>query len=430
MTSPKTNSPDAADVSGRLSGIHHARNFTRFVLFEVFWGLGIALTLWTTILPGYLSAIGAPLFLISLMPQLNVLMALIAQPATMRWFAWRERRLNICVLLQIAGSFAFLVLGWLAWTNRLNGLALVWASGILLLTRALLLNMTSSIYYGVMMDITPQNIRGRLLGARGIALAITGVVGSLLCRRFLGRGGIKGYGLCFLIAFGFYILGSVMLKTIREIKVEHHRPARDFGVLAQLRHLLNVKKMKTYMAAHIMTVAAMSGIGLITVYWKNRLGGAETLIGTFTLVFMLARIIAAPSCGWLADRLGYRFFSILRSAALLGAFAAPFFGSSPMYAYLTFALLGLAHSVMEMWIANYPAELFPGENRVQLIAVGQMLASPVALGTAFMFGWLVEREGISLQTVFAVTGAFAFLSFLTIIFMLPEPRRTRVSMGG
>ncbi len=47
----------------------NARNFIGFYGFELFWGVGLPLTLWTTIMPAYINHIGGPLWLTAVIAQ-------------------------------------------------------------------------------------------------------------------------------------------------------------------------------------------------------------------------------------------------------------------------------------------------------------------------------------------------------------------------
>ena len=400
-------------------------NVRGFLGYELFWGLGMPFVLAATVLPGYLKAIGAPLALIAVAPQMFFLTGFAAEPFTHKWPAWRPRRLRPVLLLAFAYGGFYLALAALIASGRLvaGGRATLWLSVGFILAGAMAMSMCSSLYYGMMMELIPRPWQGRVVGVRQVILALTGIAGAWLSARLLGAPGLRGYARCFAMAGGLFIAATALLgMTIAEPAVPRRDDQRAGGFWAQFRHLARLPLYRRWMLAHLAAIAGMSGVGLLTVYQQDRLGGGNRLIGYFTLTFMIARIVCGPAVGLLADRRGYKAPALLHRLVIIAAFVVSIVGGGRYMAFAVFAFLGMGHSLLEMWFANYLTELLPAENRVQLISGGKMLSSPVAVAAALLLARLIDC-GWSYPNVFAIAAALATLSALIIAIGLPEPRR-------
>lgn len=399
----------------------NARNFAGFCGFELFWGTAMPLTLLTTVMPAYISVIGGPLWLVAAVAQLPIVMAVLTGPAVLKWLAWRERRLGIMTGCQAAGALLYLALGGLALSPAATGAPLVAGSVAILLGIMVLSGLSSPLYYGLMMEVTPLHWRGRLVGVRGLILALTGLAGAALAERILSIGGVRGFGMSFIASVGFYLAGVTVLRLMvveRPIARKAHPAAQSF--MALFRHLAGNRLFCRWLAAHLGIVAALSGVGLLAACYLERAGTAAAAAG-FTLFYMLGRLVSSASAGWGADRTGCKAFAMAYAGCYAAACGVTLATNGAQWAPLAFALLGTGHGLAELWTANYLTELLPDENRVSLISASQLVASPAALATALAFGWLAGRHGFHLALAFPA--AAALVSFGVIGFLLPEPRR-------
>lgn len=401
-------------------------NFWSFVGFESFWGVSIPLTHWVTIFPGYLYAIGAPTWAIALMPQSLWMLGIVAQLVTLRWLSCRPRRRGMAVGLLLSGSLLLPVLAGAYYLLSATTSALVAVSLVLIIGRFFIYAVSAPVYYGLIGEVVPRADRGRLMGARQLALGLSGLVGGALAAWLLSRGGRDGYAWCFLLASGFCLLGGWRLHAVRETPRTTPPGADHNRIRAQLRVLLHVVRFRWWLAAHLCLVAALGGVGILTVHYQRSDGNGASLVGQLTFWMSAAMAVSGPLAGWLGDRAGYR----LTGRLLMLGYAAVF-GLTSMagYAWLAipcFIVLGAGQCLMELWMVNYLVELMPRANRVTLMAAAQLFASPVAIASALGFGALVDL-GWSPRVVLLGPLSLAVAGLALTVFKLPEPRRDKAS---
>jgi len=404
------------------------RNFAGFCGYELFWGLGMPLTLWTTIMPAYINHIGGPLWLTAVIAQSVSFTGFLADPVVMKWLAWRARRLGLMTGFAAVAMFFYLALGILALSPSITGTLLVVLSACLILGRHVVGSLSSPLYYGMMMEVIPLAWRGRLMGVRGVILSLTGLAGAALSRRLLGLNGIRGYAACFLTAIGFYMIALLVLRLlIIEEPVPRRNHPHALSLRVQLRHLLQLRLFRRWLSAHVGIVAGLSSVGLITACYQDRTTTAQA-VGGFTILFMLGRLTVAPLAGWLTDRMGCKVFALIHAACYIAACGVTLATTGKQWAVPTFFLLGMGAALGELWTTNYLTELLPDENRVGLLSASRWFAGPAALGTALLFGGLAGRYGY--VPALALPALAASASFAVIALALPEPRRAGKVVAG
>lgn len=400
------------------------RVFAGFIGFEAMFGFAIMLTHWVTIFPAYLKSAGAPLTVTALVAQGPHFLAMISMVFTLKYLAWRPKRRNISMVLILMSSLLLLPLAAIANWGITGTAMVVWGSLALILLRFVVISTGGPLHYGLMMEVTPLAYRGRLMGARLLAIGGMGFIGAYTAKRLLSSGGLPAYGRCFVVAAAAYTVALVFYLLIKE----EPRPNADrdrkanMKVLGQLKHLLSKSMFRRWIGAHLCFIGALGASGLLTIHYQETFGGGDEVIGNLSMVFACAILVAGPCFGFVTDKLGSRFTSLMFFCAYAAAFGLSAAIGTRAMAYPTFALLGVGHSLSEMWFANYQAELFPDENRVGFLASFRILSAPVALVSAVVFGQMCEL-GVSYHVVFAIAAGLACLGFLVVRLGLPDPRK-------
>jgi MFS family permease len=398
------------------------RNTLAFLACEFFWGVAIPLVHPVTVSPAFLKGAGAPLWTINLIPQAIVFLGAPAQIITLRYFTWTSRRRVLLASIQCLAGLTLLPLAWLTWRFDPLSSGLIWGSLALILLRSLLVSIATPLYYGLMMEVTPVDKRGRLMGLRLLTIGSMGLVGASITQLILNRFEFQGYQYCFIIAGIFWAVGASCALLVREIPRERGGKHVQVKVGKQIKQLLSLPHYRRWSVSHLCLTAALGGLGMVTVFYQGQLPGEQGMIGTFTLIIMILYVTSGPLFGKLGDRGGYKLPSMVMLFSYALVFCFTTLIGNAWLAYPVFILIGLSQSAGEVWMINFPSELLSKENQVQFIAVGQMLASPVALLAALIYGSIAD-SGASYRAVLTAPSILALAALIIVATKIPEPRR-------
>ena len=181
------------DIVPHLGGIRAAliarvfrRNLVFLTLFEFAWGLACAFSLYSTVVPAYLAALGAPKSLIGVAMALWTVLAPV-QLLGGHYFSGR-RRLRIAMVMFMASVAV----------RFLHDLAVVFLPGIWTPPAAIAVFLACcawwvavmvigmSIFVGVLTDNVPQRQRGMLHGIRAAGLGLGTVATAAAAARLIG----------------------------------------------------------------------------------------------------------------------------------------------------------------------------------------------------------------------------------------------------
>jgi MFS family permease len=219
-----------------------------------------------------------------------------------------------------------------------------------------------------------------------------------------------------------YVIGDLSVLLVREKPEARDAHSSRASILHQIKNLLSLSEYRRWAVAHLCLTASLSGLGMVTVFYQGTQGGGEGVIGTFTLVLMIAYVVGGPLAGRFGDLVGYKRTSLMMIAMYVMAFGLAVAVGQPWLALPTFILLGFGASFQEVWLINYPSELLSDQNQVQFIATSQMLASPAAFLSALVFGEWVD-SGVGYRIVFWIPFLLALLALLLVLYRIPEPRQ-------
>jgi MFS family permease len=420
------------DIVPHLGGVRAAliarvfrRNVVFMTLFEFAWGLGNSFAMYMTVVPAYLTALGAAKSVI------GVAMSLWTITAPMQllgghYFSGRRR-------LRIAGVVFLASIA----VRFLHDLAVVFLPGIWTPPAAIavflacctwwvgVIMIGQSIYVGVVTDNVPQRQRGMLHGLRSAGLGIGAVLSYTVAARLLGTlPSPSNYRWALLVGDGIYLVASLSLFFIRDAgwrPVRQREPAFARALAGKARTLGAEPNYRVFIFFHLLN--AMSGsLGAFFVpFAKERLGVDDASIALLSVVLLAVNAIFASGIGRLADRFGYRMVGATHSLLLVASFLTMSVARSYAAVCVAASLQVMVSFSLLFVLVNMSVELFPAMGAGDLAGLGNTIMLPFLALVAPLAGLVVDLSQ-SYLAVFILGAAIALIAGGGFLALVREPR--------
>jgi MFS family permease len=403
------------------------RNYALGIVNGVFFNTGLSFFNRTTIIPVFLSSLGAPSILIALMSLSETLGWHLPQFFASRLIVHKARKMPLYTKagmlrilgLALAAASAFVVPSLGKWwgvalfTAGFGGFTL--ASGF-----------AGLVFMEILAKTVPPEKRGSYFSWRAI---ISGMIGL-----YLGVGVIKPifahfafpdhYTVSFVIGLVLIAISFWLFARQRE-PIQSDLPA-ERSIAAQVAKARTIlerdRRFRRLIAFRSLTMLWLSALPFYMLFARERLGATNVEIGLFISWEFAGLITANVFWGFLSNRIGNRVLlvTVCSLAALVSAGAILFdTGTFPTWAFGSIFFLSAAvDSGAGIGGINYALEIVPeGERPTYIGLMNSLLAG--ALLAAALVGSL--RDVIGYTGLFGVTAAVA-LAALTLIIAMPEPR--------
>ncbi len=410
-----------------------SRNLNRTVLgillFEFSWGLGMPFGLFVSMVPAYLTAMGASKSLMGFVQTFwTVLIPL--QLLGGHFFA-RHGRLRALMAIWMSATGIRLAYDALAlfvpgiWVPQGLTSFFVLASGLYVSLYVI----GQAIYMGVLTDNIPRLRRGWVFGLRTLFLGVGGLLTGFAASWVLHRWPSPvNYRVSFLICDALWTLSSLSLLFIRDGHV--HRPAaRGAGffasLLAKLKTLLANPNYRIFLFFHMLNSVAFTITTFIIPFSKERLGIPDRLLAWLSIIYLATNILFGSLMGRLADRTGYRSVGALQSTLLIGFFVIALSSRSFLAVCVAYVMSSLVNMSGAFLLVNMSAELCPSLGVTDLTALGGTLLLPFVGTAAPLAGRILDATG-NYQTVFYLGITVAVIALFGFAFLVREPRSGRM----
>jgi MFS family permease len=424
------------DIVPHLGGVRAAliarvfrRNLVFVTLFEFAWGLGNPFAMYMTIVPAYLTALGAPKSVIGIAIALWTVLAPM-QLLGGHYFSGRRRVRIATVVFFAAVAVRFL-----------HDLAVVFAPGIWTPPAAIAVLLVCctwfvgvmvigyTIYVGVLTDNVPQRQRGMLHGLRSAGLGLGAVATSAAAAYVLGTlPSPANYRTALLIGDGIFLLACFALLFIRDAGWRPSRP-REPGfarVLAVKARTLGADpNYRVFLFFHLLNAMASSLGSFIVPFAKERIGVDDARVGMLTLVFLGVNAVFASGIGRLADRFGYRAVGAAQSLLLVAAFLTASTARGYAAVCVAFGLYALVANSLLFVLVNMSVELIPALGASDLTALGNTILLPFLAVVPPLAGMVVDLSQ-SYLAVFLIGAAIALVAGGGFLALVREPRTGRL----
>ena len=427
---------DTSGVHDPVEGpIHlHWRNLTAPLLLEAFWCTGLVL-LSRIVVTALLDELNASGLAIGLAGSVMPLASMCVQPFVAFYSLRLSRRKRWCYGLEGIASLLYLTLGLMLLllardTLLANGVYLFFAIYIPLF---FFMNAGSSMYYGLLLDLTPKLKRGRLFGWRTTIGAGAGMLGGKLIEPLLEGFGIpvpNNYGVPFVLGGICWMIGAHTLLLFNENVMPPRSPTNSSSSmlhfwLDEIIPLLKERVFRRVMLMRILMGISFACMTFLTLFYKRQSEThvAETL-SRFAFTFSAAMLVGALFNGRIADRIGYRFLMTVACLCSVLAYIVPLASSDRAYAVISFVLLGYAHSVLLVGIIPFVRELVPGHDSLKLVATSWFIVAPFMVAGQLLLGRTLDWTDYYFPIVFIAALSSGTVALCICLFGLHEPRKT------
>ena len=265
----------------------------------------------------------------------------------------------------------------------------------------------------------PAGRRARLFGVSQALSAAVGVgvgalIGLILDRPDLGFP--RDYAVLFTLAAVSMVPSTIALIAIRE-PPPRPRASGDEASLGRkaFAQIVRDPRLRRLIGCRLLIGLMNLASAFYVVHAQDVLLLPESAIGTFTIAYTVATIVASLGLGALGERRGphavIRVAGVAAAISPLYALAAHLAGAGWLVtAYpIVFVGLGIVNSTWIVGFANYTLELAPEGLHGAYIGVGNTVLGLLAV-TPILGGWLLEVS--SYTVLFSLTTVGVLLGFL------------------
>ena len=393
--------PEPVDGAEIEKANHFTWNLRVNVGVELFWGIAMSLVSTATIIPIFLTKLGASERLIALVPGVNMVgWALLQLPSA--YFTTRLRR----TMAPMIWLHAPIVLAWLGAALVARDLAAErpeaarWVFLSLYAVACLSGGVAIPMWGDFLNRQTPAGTRGRFFGWMFAAGSAAGIAGGLIAQRVLDHFPFPtNFGICFYAAAGAMMVGLLPYMMVREY-VE--KPTRFSCARAFLSHLKRAVLGSPGLRKLVATRWLMESGIMAWAFFSVRAYAVGDLddgaAGTFTLIMAASQAPMMVLVGYVGEKLGFRMVMAIGGCCAATATALALLGTSPAWFYVLFMFAGFTVACDLVSTMNLVLELSPDRDKTVYQALYNTLLVPTRIAYPLIAGWLAERY--SVRTVF------------------------------
>lgn len=408
----------------KLTISDHHHNLTFNIIHEFFFGFGVAFHDVSTILPLFLTLLGAPISVAGSIAGLFAI--LIAAPQLISAIISRNIQnvkistvkihLTILPPIFLAGFvFAFFMpTGPKAWIFYY----------ICFVFYALGIGLIIPIWSNFLRHVTKRSNRGTFLGISFIGNSIGGFIGGIVVKKLLSSSipFPANFGWGFLILFFALIISisSFLGFKVKDIQTnQRKRTIKDF-IHETKSILITNQNFRRYVYSRILLTAQFPAISLYAVYSRDMfyfdISDAGLLTATRLIAFGFGSIIA----GQIGDRIGHKAAMTFCFACHVFTMGVALTAQSMIWIYGIFVCLGLAQGAFMPAAMSLVFDFAgkKGDNKM-IMALIDTILSPFILIAIIAGGILSESVGFVI--LFRILGALMLAGLFTIIFLVREP---------
>ena len=276
-----------------------------------FFGLGLGVSSYTTILPLFIALLTDSATLVGLVAAMHMIGWQFPQLLTAGLVSRLRRYKPAVLILSTLERLPYFLLAILALSlgQMSTELALILIFPVVALL-AFGGGFTATAWQSFVGKIFPAQIRGRFYGAQSSIANLFMSAGAIVAGLILGADPqAEAFALCFFISGIAMIISWAFLALSREadhepLETVKRRP-REFSekIMIMLRQDSN---LRWFILARMLAIFAQMAVGFYAIYGAQQLNADAPLLGAATGAMGLAQVLGAPIAGWLGDRYGHR----------------------------------------------------------------------------------------------------------------------------
>jgi MFS family permease len=279
-------------------------------------------------------------------------------------------------------------------------------------------------WYDLIAKVIPLKKRGMWAGVSNSLGAFLGIAGAWVAGSILVTWEYpQNFAICFFLAFIATAISWVGLALNREPVSPTVKPPSSLqNYFKQLPSVL--RRDHNYLRFLISRTVAILGTmaaGFFMVYGMERFAFSGAQVGALTGVLIGSQAVMNLVFGALGDRHGHKGILVSVSFSVALASAAAWLANSPVWMYISFALLGVAYAGYSVSGMNIILEFCAPQDRPTYIGLTNTLLAPGAAPAPLIGGWLATRLGY--RPMFAIAVLVSILGGALVAWWVREPRR-------
>ncbi len=403
---------------------HFTWNLRVNVCVESFWGFAMALISTATIIPVFLSKLGASERMIALVPGITLVGWASLQLPSAYYTTRLRRKMGPVVWLHVP-----IVLLWMGAALVARDLAATrpdvarWLFLVLMGAAYVVGSIAIPMWADFLNRQTPASKRGRFLAWMFAAASCFALLGGIVAQRILDHFEFPlGFAICFFVAACCMMVGLLPYMLVREVAME---PTRFESARVFARHIWSIVRSRGGLKRLVVTRCLMeSGIMAGAFYAVNAMDVAHLPLrtaATFTIITTAATAPMTLLAGYVGERWGFRI--VLVFAGLFGAAATALalLGGGTIWFYVMFAMVGLAVACDLSATMNMVIEMSPDRDKTVYQAIYNTMLMPMRIAYPLLAGWLAAERGMA--TLFAVALALQLCGAVAAAVVVREPRK-------
>jgi MFS family permease len=403
-------------------------NFIVNLLDITFIMFGLNLVSQSTIMPLLVSELTPSKIAIGLIPAVYSLGYLLPQLLTANFAESLPRKKPFVMVLGGLGERTpYLLIGLVVWWLGRSAPMVALAAFFLLLATSAASNGTATpAWFDMIAKVIPVRVRGLWSGLGHSLGAFLGIAGAAVAGRILATWAFpSNFGLCFVLAFVFAAVSWGGLSLTREPASPTTKPA------VHLRHYLRqlpavLRRDHNYLrflvARSVANLGSMAA-GFFMVYGKESIAGALEQVGILTGILVATQAVMNVLWGMMGDRRGHKIVLVCAAFAMAITALIGWLSSSPVWLWITFALLGIAQSADSVSGMNIILEFCAPEDRPTYIGLTNTLLAPAKTLAPILGGLLATW--FSYRSLFVVAAIVSVLGGILLAIWVREPRHVR-----
>lgn len=405
-------------------------NFVVNVTDGGFFGLGMGLSSFVTVIPLFIATLTDSTVLIGLVGTLHLLGWQLPQLFTANLVRRQRRYLPLVLFMTIHERWPYLGMALVALSLALfsldKTLALV-ITFLLVIWHSLGGGFTATAWQSMIGKIIPAHYRGTFFGTQSGMANLLSSGGSFAAGLLLVMLPYPyNYALCFFLTAIFMMISLGFLAVTREDEHEPMLKAKhgEKHFWANLLRILRAdSNFRWFLAARTLATFGTMAVAFYTIYAVREYGMDAGMAGMMASVLTLAQTFASPVVGRLGDKYGHRLMftigNLLMGGSILLAITAP----SLSWFYLIFALAGAANSTSWTTILAITSEFGTDAERPFYIGLTNTLIAPATLAAPIIGGFLVDAYGF--DAMFGVALIAGLLAVSVLLGLMHDPRKLK-----
>jgi MFS family permease len=404
-------------------------NFASCLTDSAGWTFGMAFFSTATIVPAFLSKLGAGNILIGVLPALITLGYNAPGIFVAAHISRMSRARPWLFPTAIMERIPLLLMGLAAMFVRSHS-ELLWMFLALFAVHAVLLGLNQPAYWVVVGKSVPKLWRGRLFGFAGLVGGICSFAVLPITRRFLITSGhelIRGFASCFIVGSIIEFISVMPLAFVREPDTVDGEDA-PYATLnrAFLRDIWGTSPgfRRFILGQALFSVWLIAApFYLLDGIKRLHVGGAE--IGLYTAIAAVVAAFGSSLCGLLSDRRGNRLVLLITGACGCAASLYALVVGSPSLLTVVFALSAFAGAGAGIAGYNITLEYAPTFRQISHYTAFYNLTMAPIRAIALIAGGVISQS-FNFAPLFWISAIAAALS-VALTWTIKEPRHSKAA---